>query len=485
MNRRMIWLLLRWIMRIEAVFMLPPLLISLTRGEQAAARGFAFAMLLLLMCSLLFNRKPLRRDFYAREGFITVGLTWIVGSAFGALPFVLSGAVPGYIDALFETVSGFTTTGATVLNHIESLPMGLLYWRSFTGFLGGLGVLVFVLAIIPLADSSGGNPLYLLRADSMGPQVMRHLPKMRNTAVLLYGVYVGLTVLQVILLVIGKMPLFDALTTAFSTAGTCGFGIKGDGLASYGTYIQAVTGVFMVLFGVNFNIYFLLALGSVKKALHSEELRAYLSILGVSVLLIAGNLALSGGRLLPSLHQAGFQVSSVLTTTGIAIADYSLWPQLSKSILFLLMILGSCAGSIGGGIKITRLLILVKSAGSNIKKLIRPRQVSNVRLDGQTVEADTVSGVYGYLAMYALIGAVSMLLISVDNMSMETTVTAVTAALNNVGRGFGAVGPMGNYGSFSAFSKLVLSFDMLVGRLEIFPVVLMFVPSIWSRGRKR
>ncbi|MEA5039584.1 MAG: TrkH family potassium uptake protein [Clostridiaceae bacterium] len=486
MNYRMVWFLLRWIMRLEAVFMVPAMLISLQQGETASARALAGTIVLLMVCSFLYNRKPSRREFFAREGFVSVGLTWIVVSLFGALPFTLSGAIPSYVDAFFETVSGFTTTGASILTNVEGLSMGLLYWRSFTHFLGGMGVLVFVLAIIPLADSSGGNSLYLLRAESTGPQVSKLVPKMRDTAVLLYGIYVLLTVLQVVLLLLGGMPLFDAVTTAFGTAGTGGFGIKNDSMASYSTYIQVVTGIFMMLFGVNFNIYFLVILRSWRKALKSEELRTYLGIMGTSILLITGNLMVrQGHHFFQALHLAGFQVSSVMTTTGFATADFNLWPQLSKSILLTLMILGACAGSTGGGIKTARLLILIKSARNSARKLMRPRQVTGIRLDGQPVDGETVAGVYGYMVVYVLISIGSMLLISFDNMDMETTISSVVATLNNIGPGFGAVGASGNYSGYSDFSKLVLSMDMLVGRLEIFPVLLMFFPSVWHRGRER
>ena len=486
MNYRMIWFLLRWIMRLEAVFLLPPLFISLAHGELEATRAFAVTIVALLLCSLIYCRKLKRREFYAREGFVTVGLTWMVVSLFGALPFFLSGAIPNFIDAFFETVSGFTTTGASILTNVEALPFGLLYWRSFTHFLGGMGVLVFVLAIIPLADSSGGNSLYLLRAESTGPQVGKLVPKMRDTALILYGIYVALTILQIVLLLAGGMSLFESVTTAFGTAGTGGFGVKNDSLASYSTYIQVVVGVFMMLFGINFNVFFLIFLRSWRKAFASEELRVYLGIMGGSILLITLNLIIrQGGAFWTSLHQAGFQVSSIMTTTGFATADFNAWPEFSKTILMVLMVLGACAGSTGGGIKTARLLILVKSARNSASKMLRPRRVTRVRLDGQAVDNETVTGVYAYMAVYALLGVGSLLLLSLDNLSMETTISAVVATLNNIGPGFDLVGPTGNYSMFSGFSKLVMSFDMLLGRLEIFPVLLMFFPSVWHRGRER
>ena len=345
MNYRMIWFLTRWIMRLEAVFMIPALLISIYHGEHDAVRGLAITMTALVVCSLFFCRKLRRREFFAREGFVTVGLVWIVVSLFGALPFTLSGAIPSYIDAFFETVSGFTTTGASILTNVEAMPFGLLYWRSFTHFLGGMGVLVFVLAIIPLSDSSGGNSLYLLRAESTGPQVGKLVPRMRDTAMILYGIYCALTLLQIVLMLLGGMPVFDAVTTAFGTAGTGGFAIKNDSMASYSTYLQVVVGVFMMLFGVNFNVYFMLFFRSWRKALGSEELRAYLGVMGASIGMIALDLIVRRGlHFFNALHQAGFQVSSIMTTTGFATTDFNTWPVFSKFILMTVMILGACAG---------------------------------------------------------------------------------------------------------------------------------------------
>jgi len=486
MNYRMIWFLTRWIMRLEAVFMIPALLISIYHGEHDAVRGLAITMTALVVCSLFFCRKLRRREFFAREGFVTVGLVWIVVSLFGALPFTLSGAIPSYIDAFFETVSGFTTTGASILTNVEAMPFGLLYWRSFTHFLGGMGVLVFVLAIIPLSDSSGGNSLYLLRAESTGPQVGKLVPRMRDTAMILYGIYCALTLLQIVLMLLGGMPVFDAVTTAFGTAGTGGFAIKNDSMASYSTYLQVVVGVFMMLFGVNFNVYFMLFFRSWRKALGSEELRAYLGVMGASIGMIALDLIVRRGlHFFNALHQAGFQVSSIMTTTGFATTDFNTWPVFSKFILMTVMILGACAGSTGGGIKIARLVILFKSARNNTMKMLRPRRVDRVRMDGQSLDEETISGTYTYLAVYAIIAIVSMLLISLDDMDVETTVSAVLATLNNIGPGFGVVGPAGNYHAYSDFSKIVLSLDMLLGRLELFPMLMMFVPSIWHRGRDR
>lgn len=482
MNYRMIAYLLGHIMRIEALFMLPALSISLYCRDDGAALGFLVAVVLLTGLSLLVRKRPLRRDFYAKEGLMTVGLAWIIVSLCGALPFWISGEVPGFIDCLFETVSGFTTTGASILSEVEALSSGLLYWRSFTHWLGGMGVLVFILAIIPMADSSDGNSLHLLRAESPGPQVSKLMPKMRDTAKVLYGIYVALTVLQIIFLLAGGMPFFDSITTAFGTAGTGGFGIKNDSMASYSTYLQIVTAVFMMLFGINFNVFYLMMIREWSKAIFHEEMRTYLGIMVTSVAVITANLMHvmqeSFGN---ALHLAAFQVSSIMTTTGFATTDFNLWPQLSRMILVILMLLGACAGSTGGGVKIARVIILFKAAKNNLVKVLRPRQMTGVRMDGEIVEEETVNGVYGYMTLYSIIAILSVLLISWQGFSFETNVTAVLACINNIGPGLDLVGPMGNFSIFSGFSKVVLILNMLIGRLEIFPILLLFSPKAWHR----
>lgn len=482
MNYQIIFFLISHILRLEAVFMLPALAISLYQKETAASAGFLLTILLLSMLSLPgIGRPPERKSFYAREGFVVVGLVWIVVSVFGALPFYVSGAIPNPIDCLFETVSGFTTTGASILTNVEALPLSLLYWRSFTHWLGGMGVLVFLLAVMPMVKS-GGNSLHLLRAESPGPQVGKLLPRMHDSAKMLYGIYVALTLIQIVLLLAGGMPLFDSVTTAFGTAGTGGFAIKNDSLASYSVYLQAVVTVFMALFGINFNIFYFLLIRDFSKVWKSEELRAYLGIMFASTALVAMDLMHTlqepFGR---ALHLASFQVSSIMTTTGFATADFNAWPELSRMILVLLMILGACAGSTGGGIKSARVLILWRAARKNIERMLHPRAVRRVTIDDKIVDGDTIDGVNVYMTFYCIIIAVSALLVSVDNFSFETTITAVLSCLNNVGPGLDLVGPMGNYSAFSNFSKLILTGDMLIGRLEIFPMLFLFTPSVWKR----
>lgn len=482
MNRRMILYITCIIMRIEAVLMVPPFLISLAQAEYSAAQGFLVSIAVLLVASLLtLVKRPQKKMFYAREGFIIVALVWFVVSLFGALPFYLSGAIPSFVDSFFETVSGFTTTGASILTNVEAVPMGLLYWRSFTHWLGGMGVLVFVLAIVPLAKNSG-NTMHLLRAESPGPQVDKLVPRLHNSAKILYGIYIGMTALQIALLLAGGMPLFDSVTTAFGTAGTGGFAVLNDSMASYSPYLQSVVTVFMILFGINFNIFFLLMMREFYKVLRSQELWLYLGLMFTSIVIITLNvLPMFQGNVGETFHHAAFQVASIMTTTGFATVNFDLWPQLSRTILVILMVLGACAGSTGGGIKTARVLILAKSFVRDVRRLLRPRSVALVRIDDRTVDEDTIRGTQSFLTAYIFIAIISIVLISLNNFSLETTVTSVLACMNNIGPGLDLVGPMGNYAPFSDFSKLVLSADMLIGRLEIFPMLMLFVPATWKR----
>lgn len=480
MNRRMVLYVLCFIMRVEAVLLVPPLIIALVQHEEMAAFGFLVAIAALLGASLLtLLKKPRKRVFYAREGFIIVALAWFVVSVFGALPFWASGAIPNFIDSLFETVSGFTTTGASILTNVEAMPMSLLYWRSFTHWLGGMGVLVFVLAIMPLAKNSG-NTMHILRAESPGPQVDKLVPRMHNSAKILYAIYVGMTLLQIVLLLAGGMPLFESVTTAFGTAGTGGFSVLNDSMASFSPYLQSVVTVFMILFGINFNIFFLIIMREYYKILRNEELWVYLGLLLGSILVITINVLPMFASVGESLHHAAFQVASIMTTTGFATVDFNMWPQLSRTILVILMVLGACAGSTGGGIKTARVVLLGKAFVRDVRKLLRPRSVALIKMNDRTVEEDTVRGVHSYLTAYILIALVSVLLISINNFSLETTVTSVVACMNNIGPGLDLVGPMGNYAAFSGFSKLVLSADMLIGRLEIFPMLMLLVPATWK-----
>lgn len=410
-----------------------------------------------------------------------VGLGWLVLSAVGALPFWISGEIPHYVDALFEVISGFTTTGASILTSVEDMSRALLFWRSFTHWLGGMGILVFLLAVVPMGK--GGYSVHLLRAESPGPSVDKLVPKTRQSATILYSIYIALTVLCVLFLLAGGMPLFDSLCTAFGTAGTGGFGIKNSSMAAYSPYLQTVCTVFMALFGVNFTVYFLLLLGKIKQALLGEELRLYLGIMLGSMALITWNiLPLYGGSVHAALHDAAFSVSSVMTTTGFATADFNLWPQLSRTILVILMVVGACAGSTGGGIKCSRVLLLLRSLRTRMRQMLHPRSVSLVRLEGRTVGEETVQGVYTYMTAYCAIAILSILLLSLDNLSLETNFTAVMACLNNIGPGLDLVGPTGNYAHFSDLSKLVLMLNMLLGRLEIFPLLIMLSPHTWRRA---
>ena len=482
MNYRMTINIIAKILGVEAVFMLPALVISLARGEGGSAWAFGAVMLLMLVLSLPFAlRKPARSDFHAREGLVTVGLAWIVVSAFGALPFCLSGAIPNYIDALFETVSGFTTTGSTILAEIESLPMGILYWRSFTHWLGGMGVLVFVLALSPLTEKDGGEGMHLLRAESPGIKINKLVPRMKRSAGILYAIYIALTFLQVIMLLLGDVPLFDSVTIAFGTAGTGGFAIKNDSIASYSAYAQWVITVFMLLFSVNFNIYFLVLLRQFRRVLRDEELRAFGIIVIFAIAAITVNTVSCFDSFGDNVRHAAFQVASIISTTGFCTVNFDLWPQMSRSLLVLLMFIGACAGSTGGGSKVVRVVVLFKNARRAVYRAFHPRAVKMLYLDGEILEEDTVSAVSNYYLLYFLTLAAATLLITVDGFSMETNFTAVVACLNNVGPGMDGVGAIMNYGGFSAFSKIILSITMLIGRLEIYPILVLVFPQVWKK----
>ncbi|RKJ40046.1 TrkH family potassium uptake protein [Acutalibacter sp. 1XD8-33] len=481
MNHRMILRLISYILRVEAVCLLPSVGISLFYGETRAVAGTAAVVVISAVLSLgTFLLPPKDRQIGAREGFLSVALCWVAVSLIGALPFFLSGAVPNYIDCLFETVSGFTTTGASILTDIEALPMGLLYWRSFTHWLGGMGVLVFLLAVMPMGKGKN-SLLHVMRAESPGPQVDKLVPKLQDSAKLLYAIYIGLTLVQIILLLAGGMPLFDSVTTAFGTAGTGGFAIKGDSLMSYSHYLQGVCTVFMALFGVNFSIFYLLLIRQFMKVLKNQELILYLSLMLGSILVITWDILPIYRHVGEALHQAAFQVSSIMTTTGFATADFNQWPALSKTLLVVLMFVGACAGSTGGGMKVARVLLLCKAGRRNVKRMLRPRSVSQVHMEGQTVGEEVIQNTYSYLAVYLAITVGSMVLVALDEFSLETNLTAVVACLNNIGPGLDVVGPMGSYAGFSPFSKLVLSFDMLAGRLEIFPMIMLFLPTAWRK----
>lgn len=478
MNYKIIKYVVGWVLIFEAIFMAPALLAAVIYQEKA---GYALllSMGLCVLAGFLLTRKRIKnKSMYAKEGFVTVALCWITLSAFGALPFVFAGAIPSYTDALFEVVSGFTTTGSSILTDVEALPKCLLFWRSFTHWIGGMGVLVFVMAILPLA---GGNNMYLMKAESPGPSVGKLVPKVRGTAGLLYGMYIGLSVVQLLLLLLGGMPLFDALCTTFGTAGTGGFGVRNDSMASYSAYLQAVVTVFMILFGVNFNAYYLLLKKRVKPAFRMEEVRAYFGIIAAAILLITINIAEMFPNVRMAFHHAAFQVGTIITTTGFATTDFNLWPSFSKTILVLLMFIGACAGSTGGGIKVSRIVILFKSILKELDYVVHPHNIKKLKMDGRVVEHSVVRSVNVFLASYMMIFAASLLLISLDNFDFTTNFTAVAATMNNIGPGLELVGPTGNFSEFSNFSKLVLTFDMLVGRLELFPLLILFTKNTWTK----
>ena len=481
MNYKMMGRFIAQIVTIEAVFMLPAMLISGCYGEWTAVAGFAWTLLIMLAVSGVLFALCRRNDtiFGAREGLVCVGVGWIVLSALGCLPFVFSNSIPRYIDAFFEIVSGFTTTGSSVLGDVEALPKGMLYWRSFSHWLGGMGVLVFLLALAPTGGQ--GFTMHLLRAESPGPDVGKLVPKMRKTASILYLIYVGITVLNVIFLLLGDMHWLEALCTAFGTVGTGGYGVRNDSLVSYSPYIQNVTTVFMLLCGINFSCYYLLLLGNFRSIFKDEELRTYLLLVAGAIVLITLDVRDLYDSLADTLRHSAFTVSTIITTTGYGTTDFDLWPTFSKGILMLLMVVGACAGSTGGGFKIARMLLVVKSLGRNIRQLLSPRRVQVIRNNGKAVSEQVLDNTNAYLAAYVVIIIASFLVVSLDNQSVETTFTAVLACFNNIGPGFDAVGPTCNFSGLSDLSKLVLSLDMLAGRLEIFPILALFSRNTWLR----
>ena len=484
MNYRMVSYIIGQIVRVEGILMIPPLVVSVIYGESAFAAFLIPIVLSVAAGTLLTIKKPSNPDIFAKEGFVTVGLSWIIMSLIGALPFVIDGCIPSFVDAFFETVSGFTTTGASILTEIESLGRGMLFWRSFTHFVGGMGVLVFVLAILPQADTRSVKLMHVMRAEVPGPKVGKLVSKIGRTARIMYGIYIGLTVIEMILLLAGGMPVYDSIVNSFATAGTGGFAIKNASIAAYDSaYIDYVIGIFMFLFGVNFNLYYLILIGHVGEALRSEELRWYLIITGVSTALIAADIYEIFGTVGESVRYAFFQVTSVMSTTGFATSDYNAWPALSKVILALLMFCGACVGSTTGGIKVGRIILLVKSGLREVKYMLHPRAVVAVRSEGKPVERDVLRGANSYMIVYIMLFTTSLFLVEmVEECDLVTGFTAVSACLNNVGPGLGEVGPAGNFSALTPFTKILLSVDMLAGRLEIFPLLMLFAPSTW-RGR--
>lgn len=477
MNSSIIRFILGHVLRIEGMLLFLPAFISGFYRENEGLYYVTVAIFCLLLGFLMTRKPPQNQVFYLKEGCIATALSWILLSFFGALPFYLSGEIPSLTDALFETVSGFTTTGASILDNVEALSYCALFWRSFTHWIGGMGVLVFLLAIIPL---SGGSHINLMRAESPGPSVGKLVPKIRYTARILYIIYFAMTVLEIVLLLIGGMPLFDAVTTSFGTAGTGGFGIKNDSFVSYAPHLQWIVTIFMILFGVNFNAYYLLLFGKIKNALSLEEVRVYFLVIFSAIGLIFLNILDACATTFEALTHAAFQVGSIITTTGYSSMDFNLWPQASKSVLVLLMFIGACAGSTGGGIKVSRFILLIKTIIKELNSYIHPKSVKKIKMEGKPVEHDIVRSTNVYFITFMVIFSASVLAVSFEGKDLITNFTAVAATINNIGPGLELAGPTQNFGHFSAFSKYVLIFDMLAGRLELFPLLILFHPAAWT-----
>lgn len=473
------------ILLITGIFQLFPLLIAVIDHEPRNILAYIESLCLILLVGsalLLFSRGG-NRMFSAQEGFAATGLSWIFMSAFGALPFFLSGQIPSYVDAFFEMVSGFTTTGASILTDVEALSRCNLFWRSFSHWLGGMGVLVFLLAVVPGARKNGGTGIYLMRAESPGPSVDKLTPHLRQTAMILYGIYILLTALCIGCLLLGGMPVFDSFCIAFGTAGTGGFAIKNSSMGGYSYFLQTVVTVFMFLFGVNFSLYYMLLLRKFKAVFKNEELRLYFGIAASSIVLIAINISCMYNTVYEAVHHAAFQVVSIMTTTGYGTVDFEQWPAFSKAILLSLMFIGASAGSTGGGLKVSRVLLLMKSIRRTIRKALHPRRVQPVYMDGRAVSEEVCDNVNAYLAIYCVILVLSFAVISVDGFSIGTNFSAVASCFNNIGPGFELVGATQNFSIYSDLSKIILSLDMLLGRLEIFPLLLLLSPDTWSRRR--
>jgi len=477
MNTSIIRYILGHVLKIEFLLMLLPCLISLIYGE---SQGIAY-LISAIICGttgvLLTIKKPDNTTFYLKEGCVATALSWITLSIFGAFPFMLTGEIPSFVDALFETVSGFTTTGASILNDVEALSYTSLFWRSFTHWVGGMGVLVFLLAVIPLSGSSSFN---LMKAESPGPSVGKLVPTVKYTARFLYGIYIVITILEFLLLIIGKMPVFDALTTSFGTVGTGGFGIKNDSLAGYSPYIQWVVTIFMLLSGINFNLYYFILIKQFKKAFKIEEVKYYLLIIATVICIIIVNTFSTIDNLSTTIRDASFQVVSVMTSTGFATSDFNQWNETSRFILVLIMFIGACAGSTGGGIKVSRFVVAVKTIGKEINSFIHPRSIKKINIDKKPVEHEVVRSVNVFFITYMLVFSFSLFILTFEGKDLITNFTAVTATINNIGPGLELVGPTGNFSCFNPLSKIILIFDMLAGRLELFPLLLTLHPGLWK-----
>ncbi|MBQ7140777.1 MAG: TrkH family potassium uptake protein [Bacilli bacterium] len=482
MNYRFILKTLGHLLLIEAILMFLPLGVSIYKNENIIPFVNTI-VIILIFGSILSLIKIKNKSYFAKEGLMITTLSWISLSLFGALPFYFSGYFPTYIDAFFETVSGFTTTGSTILKNIEVLPYGLLFWRSFTHWIGGMGILVFAIAILPLSNE---NSMHMIKAEVPGPFTSKLVPKLKDTAKWLYGIYLLLTILEILLLLLGGMPLFDSIVTSFATAGTGGFAIKNSSIAFYNsTYIDYVISIFMILFGINFNIFFLIIMKKFKQAISNEEMKAYFGIIITSTILITLNILSICNNIFEAFRLSFFQVSSIITTTGFATTNFDLWPQFSKIILLFLMFCGACGGSTGGGIKVSRIVIALKKVIKDFITVIHPNTIKAVRLDKKVVNEKTINDVGYYLVLYFLIIIFATLIVSLDNFDFETTLTSVITCISNVGPGFSIVGPIGNFADFSGLSKLVLSIVMLFGRLELYPMLLLFYPLTYIKNKRK
>ncbi len=479
MNYKIVRYILGSVLKIEALCMLLPLICAFIYKEQTEIYSFLATIILCAVIGFTFaSRAPENKSMYAKGGFVAVALSWCIISVFGALPFVLSGHIPNFIDALFETVSGFTTTGASILNTLENMPYSLLFWRSFTHWIGGMGVLVFLVAILPVA---GSDNFFLMKAESPGPAVSKLVPNVRSTAKILYLIYMAFTLVEIVLLLLGGMTLFEALTLSFGTAGTGGFAILDSGIADYSSYSQIIITMFMIIFGVDFAVYHLILIKKANYAFKSNEVRWYLGIILSAIIIISIDSFGFFGNVFETVKHSAFQVASIITTTGYSTYDFNTWNSLSKTILVILMFIGACAGSTGGGIKVSRIIILIKSVIKEIKLAVHPKATVKVSMNGKLVEHETVRAINTFIAAYLAIFAASLLIISIDNFDFTTNFTAVAATLNNIGPGLSLVGPASNFSLFSPLSKIVLILDMLIGRLEIFPILLLLSPYTWKK----
>ncbi len=478
MNYRIIIHILGLALILEAIFMLLPTCCALIYGEKEVGIFLICAAVCFFFGFVLKSIRVKNHNMYAKEGLVTVSLCWIFISLFGALPFAFSGVIPNYIDAVFEMVSGFTTTGSTILKDVEVLPKCMLFWRSFSHWIGGMGVLVFLMALMKL---SGGNNIYLLKAESTGPAVGKIVPKIQSSTKIVYCIYTILTVVEIVLLLLGGMKPFDAFTVSFGTAGTGGFAIFNSSLADYTSYQQVVVTIFMLIFGIDFSLYYLLLIGKIKDVFKSEELRGYLGIVLFAILMIWLNISGFYESLWISLKHSAFQVASIITTTGYATDNFDLWPEFSKAILVALMFIGACAGSTGGGIKVCRILILFKTIIKELKITVHPKSTHKITMNGRVIERETVRSINVYMAAYLIIYILAMLIVSLDGFDFTTNFTAVATTLNNIGPGLSVVGPVGNFSEYSNLSKVVFSLCMLIGRLEVFPMLILFSPYTWKK----